>query len=456
MSDEIVIHQAELDSSPSPYGPRPSSGHHWRRALKWLGLTVLVLGAVAALYVAFNITKISANPFGFGKLKGEELGRINIMMLGVGDPGHAGENLSDTNLLISVDSRSHAIAIISIPRDTRVKIPGYGSGKINTAHAKGGIPTAKDTMETNLGVPVHYFVKANFSGLRQVVDAVGGVDVTNTTRLNDPEYPCDNNQYKRCGFKLAPGKHHLNGATTLKYVRCRKGTCGDDFGRAQRQQEVMQAIRQKVTSAGTLANPIALGRLVAAAGDNIQTDLSVNNVLRLNELTKKTPKNNIYNVVFNLQPGGFLVADPRGSGDLVPSSIDFDDIQEFVQNVFARAPIWSEQPKLVIQNGTTTPGLGGKFSGKLRLDGKDVTVQAVGNALTSDHTTSLIVDNSRGKKPHTIAYLERLLNVKAAIPGTSGAIAGGDVVVVLGSDYASSIGAVSPGSASPAANTSPR
>ncbi|HUC20080.1 MAG TPA: LCP family protein, partial [Candidatus Polarisedimenticolaceae bacterium] len=246
MSDEIFIDQKELDSSPDRR--KPSSWQHWRRAIKWLLATVLVFGGLAALFVAFNVTKISANPFGFGKLKGEDQGRINIMMLGVGDPGHAGENLSDTNLLISLDTRSHAVAVISIPRDTRVKIPGYGSGKINSAHAKGGIPTAKATMETNLGVPVHYYVKANFSGLRQVVDAVGGVDVNNTTLLSDSDYPCDNNQYKKCGFKLAPGNHHLDGATALKYVRCRKGTCGDDFGRAARQQEVMQAIRAKATS----------------------------------------------------------------------------------------------------------------------------------------------------------------------------------------------------------------
>ncbi len=433
MNEEITIHQNELDNS---LYQRQSSGHHWRRALKWLGATILVFGGLIALYVAFNITKISANPFGFGKLDGESQGRVNIMLLGVGDPGHAGESLSDTNLLISIDTKSKAVAIISIPRDTRVWIPGYGSGKINLAHAKGGIPTARETIETNLGVPVHYYVKANFSGLRQVVDAVGGIDVNNPTALADLEYPCASNQYKRCGFKLSAGKHHLDGATALQYVRCRKGTCGDDFGRAARQQEVMQAIRQEATSAGTIANPIALGRLVAAAGDNIETDLSINNVLRLNELTKQVPKNAIYNIVFSIQPGKFLATDARGSGDLVPTGGDFEEIQDFVQNVFSRAPLWSEAPKLVIQNGTTTAGLGGKFNQKLRLDGKDLEVLAVTNALTTNHPATQIIDYSRGKKPHTITYLERLLKVKATIPASSTAANASDVVIILGNDYA--------------------
>ena len=436
MNDEIVIHQHELDDSPQRQNI--SSGHHWRRALKWLGLAIAVFGGLLALYVAFNLTKISANPFGFGKLNGESEGRVNIMMLGVGDPGHAGESLSDTNLLISVNTRTSVVAIIGIPRDTRVKIPGYGSGKINTAHAKGGVPTASDTIETNLGVPVHYYVKANFSGLKQVVDAVGGVDVNNPTALADVEYPCASNQYKRCGFKLAAGKHHLDGATALQYVRCRKGTCGDDFGRAARQQEVMQAIRQKATSAGTVANPITLGKLVSAAGDNIQTDLSVNNILRLSELTKQASKGSIYNVVFSLQPAGFLITDPRGSGDLVPASEDFEDIQTFVQNIFERAPIWSEQPSLVVQNGTTTPGLGGKFSQKLRFDGKDVTVVAVANATTTDYQATQIIDYSRGKSPHTIKYLQRLLKVKATLPTNAATTSAGDVVVILGNDYAQS------------------
>ncbi|HUC20848.1 MAG TPA: LytR C-terminal domain-containing protein, partial [Candidatus Polarisedimenticolaceae bacterium] len=191
--------------------------------------------------------------------------------------------------------------------------------------------------------------------------------------------------------------------------------------------------------------PVALGKLVAAAGDNIQTDLSINNLLRLNELTKQTPKSSIYNVVFSYEPNGFLMKDPRGSEDALPASGDFDDIQSFVQNIFARAPLWSEQPTLVIQNGTSTPGLGGKFNNKLRLDGKDITVLAVANALTHDHATTLIIDRTNGKKPKTISYLEALLKVKASQPdATAPPATTADVLVVLGSDYAASSGSASP------------
>ncbi len=435
MNEEYIIHQEELDSSEAPASKRPT-GHYWRRAFKWLAITVIVVGGSVALFVGINLSKISVNPFGFGQLKGEGQGRVNIMMLGIGDPGHAGGNLSDTNILVSVDTRKHQVAVISIPRDTRVKVPGYGQAKINTANANGGIPVAKQVFESSLGVPVHYYVRANFTGLSDVVDAVGGVDVNNATLLVDKSYPCEKNQYKECGFRLAPGKHHLDGATALQYVRCRKGTCGDDFGRAERQQEVMQAIRTKATAAGTIANPIAVGKLIAAAGNNIETDLSVNNLMRLNELTKQTPKSSIYNVVFNTKEGGFLSQLP--GSDIVPTSGNFNDIREFVQQIFVRAPIWSEHPTVIIQNGTSTVGLGGRFSGKLRLDGKDLSVLAVANALTHDNATTQIIDYTGGKKLHALAYLEGILKVKSKPPTVPLANPPADIVVILGDDYAAS------------------
>ena len=452
MNDEITINQDELMSeAPRSRGSRFPNWPHWRRALKWLGFTLLLAIIAVAAFLYINIAKISINPFGFGSLKGESLGRVNIMMLGVGDPGHDGENLSDTDMVISLNTRTHQIALISIPRDTRVPIPGNGYGKINNANAYGGVSLAKTVFQNTLGIPIDYYVKANFTGLREVVDAVGGVDVNNTTYLSDSSYPCDNNQYRSCGFTLAPGHYHLNGTTALKYVRCRKGTCGDDFGRATRQQQVMQSIRSRAASAGTLGNPVALAKLVSAAGGNIQTDLSLNNMLRLDQLTKQTASSNIFSIVFNLLPDGFLISDPQGSSDLLPVGGDFSQIQTFVQSIFTQGPIWAEHPTVVIENGTTTPGIGGKFSQKLKDDGYDVTVSAVTNALTQDHTTSQVIDYSGGKDAHTLAYLESLLKLKQATPpAVPTKYPPADIVVILGSDYAASL---APATTTPAAQS---
>lgn len=445
MRDEIVISQEELDlpngrseSGGTAYATQVKRGFNWKRFFKYLAVVVGVIIVAVVAFVMFNLFKVTGNPFSFGALKGERDGRVNIMLLGVGDPGHAGENLSDTNIILSIDTRNNQVAIISIPRDLRVKIPEYGYSKINNAHAQGGVKGAKQVYEESFGVPIHYYVKANFSGLKQVVDAVGGVDVENKTMLYDPEYPCDNNQYRACGFKLAAGKHHLDGKTALKYVRCRKGTCGDDFGRAERQQQVMESIRSRATSAGVVANPVALGKLVDAAGKNIETDLSVNNLLRLNQLTKDADPSKVIRIVFNIEPGGFLVSSGTSS-DLVPEAGDFSEIKAFVKEVFKYGPIWMERPNIIVENGTTTPGIAAAFQEKLEEDSYTLNILALTNALQRNHQTSQIIDYTNGKKPNSSSYLQGLLKVQPAPPAKVVNTSPADFVIILGADFASTI-----------------
>ena len=417
----------------------------WKKVLGVFAGVVLIAAAAAGIYVFTHLSKISSNPFGgFGKLTGEADGRVNVLLLGVGDPGHDGEQLADTNMVISLNTKTNQVAMISIPRDTRVSIPGYGQAKINQAHSDGyyeggekeGIELAKKTVSQTLGVPIHYYIKANFTGLKQIVDAVGGVEINVTDSLYDPEYPCDNNQYKSCGFKMSPGLQRMDGLTALKYARCRKGDCGDDFGRALRQQQVITAVREKVASSSTITNPAKLNDLFNAVSDNIRTDLSINNMLRVNELSKKVEKSQIINVVFSLKDNGFLKSDPSGSSDLLPVGGTFRDIQAFVKDVFKYGPIWAEEPTVAIENGTETAGLASKFSDKLEKDGYSISVVSVGNALSRDYDKSVIIDNTDGKKPKTIEYLENLLGVKASKPEKPVKNPVSDIEIIVGADQA--------------------
>ena len=248
-----------------------------KRFILFTLLFLLIAGGAIFAYLATRAGKISTNPFNFStKLKGEDEGRVNILLLGVGDPGHDGETLADTNMVVSLDTKNNKVALISIPRDTKVSIPGEGYHKINNAHALGelkkppqGIELAQKTVEDTLDIPIHYYVRANFSGLKQAVDAVGGIDIDVKEALNDPEYPCDKNEWKSCGFKLKAGPTHMDGATALKYARCRKANCGDDFGRALRQQEVLRKVQEKAGSMETLSDPKKLGALIETAANNI-------------------------------------------------------------------------------------------------------------------------------------------------------------------------------------------
>lgn len=455
---EAPTDQAQPGDSPLPHGAQapgkrrgvksrgsrtnnPKKPFKQQKWWKWLlGLTLLS-GLLAFAFLSFQVTKITSNPFSWGKLKGEADGRINILLLGVGDPGHAGEGLADTNMVISLNTKTNQVAMISIPRDLRVKVPGYGYQKINNAHAEGDIPLAIKTVEQNLDIPIHYYVRANFTGLKQAVDAVGGVDINVTEQLYDPEYPCDKNENRSCGFKLKPGLTHMDGTLALKYARCRKGNCGDDFGRALRQQEVLQAVRTKATSLGTLANPAKLNALLGSAANNIKTDLSINNIMRLSDFSDKFSNSNTINVVFSLKPNGFLKSDTGGTSDLLPVGGSFNAIQQFVNNVFVVGPVWKEEPTVVIQNGTTTVGVAKKLSDQITNGkyGDLIDILALTNAPTRDYTTSQIIDYTGGKKPATAAYLQSLVGVA---PTTSAKTAAGkaavgpaDFVIILGTDY---------------------
>lgn len=422
-----------------------------RKRIKRIGIFALIALFVALgvgfFYFVLKAGKVSTNPFNFStKLKGEDEGRVNIMILGIGDPGHAGETLADTNMVLSIDTKNNKAAFISVPRDTRVYIPGKGYAKMNYAHAAGeaedppdGIGVAKATLEENLGIPIQYYVRANFSGLKQAVDAVGGIDIDVKEPLSDPEYPCEKNENKSCGFKLAAGPTHMDGSLALKYARCRKGTCGDDFGRGLRQQEVLNAIKDKALSAGTLSDPKKLNSLVNAFADNVKTNMSLSEMQRAYDLSKKIIKENTYNVVFSLEPNGFLKSDPTSS-DLLPASGNFEEIKKFVKNVFLLAPIWVEQPSIVIENGTPTIGVAGKLEDKITNLGLPIDVIAVQNAKTKDYTTSKIIDYSGSKVPNTIKYFEDLLGVKAeSAPEGQKALQGQDIIIILGSDYAEKI-----------------
>jgi len=306
----------------------------WRRVLLFIALVILVVGAAYAAYIGTIVAKISTNSWQIGPLSSDNADRTNVLVLGVGDPGHAGENLSDTIMLLSLDGQTHRMAQISIPRDLRVAVPGYGNNKINTANALGGVNLAEQTVTDTFDVPVNYYVKTNFSGLKDLVDAVGGVDVTVKDRLVDPEYPCDGNQYKVCGLDIEPGLQHMDGTRALQYVRCRKGTCGDDFGRAARQQELLALLRPKLMDPMLLLSPTRLKHLADAAQKGIHTDMGLVQLLELANSWRVDSANQPMNLVLSTANGGYLRSDPFGSSDLLPIGGNFSAISDRIKAIF--------------------------------------------------------------------------------------------------------------------------
>lgn len=444
---------------------RKGIGKHlsWRRVLAAFLILAGIVGAVfgyrlfmASRQVFSGSAQLAPALDDLGKLKGEGDGRVNIALLGIGGGSHSGSALSDTIMVASLDVKTKDVAIVSVPRDLYVKIPGYGSDKINTAHAYGeqddykggGGALAKETLENNLGVPIHYYARIDFDGFKKAIDVVGGIDITNKTNLNDPEYPCDTNQYRSCGYTLKPGQYHLNGLQALKYARCRKGTCGDDYGRAARQQEVLVALRKKAMSLGTISNPGKIAALIDVVGGNFKTDLSFNEIKKLVSIGKDIDTNKIISKVLTNSPNDGSVplvenGNIGGASVVIPAAGigNFTAIKAFMRSLFVDNYIKTENAKVEIQNGTTRAGLAATTAALLK--GYAYNVIGITTADKTTYAKSVIYDYTGGKKPSTIKYLENRFKVKAVKAAAPAAVTAADgtistvpeIRIIIGNDY---------------------
>ncbi|MFK4424578.1 LytR family transcriptional regulator [Bacillus sp. RC51] len=184
---------------------------------------------------------------------------ISILLMGV-DQEDNGTGRSDSLMLFTLNPKTKSMKITSIPRDSYTEIVGKGKkDKINHAYAFGGIDMAVKTVENFLNVPVDHYIEVNMAGFRDIVDAVGGVDVN-----NDLEFTSRDQHF-------AKGNIHLNGETALKYTRMRYEDPRGDFGRQMRQRQVIQAVIKKGASVSSLAS---YGDVLKAIEKNVKTSLT--------------------------------------------------------------------------------------------------------------------------------------------------------------------------------------
>jgi LCP family protein required for cell wall assembly len=208
--------------------------------------------------------------------------RLNVLLIGLdAGPGRTAE-LTDTLIVVSLDPVGETVTMISIPRDT-VNVPlgggdvyepkinsllGYAQRHPETFGKDAGFATLKTAIGELLGIEVHYHVQADLAGFVAVVDAVGGVDVDVKRALDDPKYGFPDG---RRGWSIGVGRHHLNGEDALAYARIRRTTGESDFTRAERQQQVLVAIRNAATRGDSLL--LRLPALLDAVGNAIRTDM---------------------------------------------------------------------------------------------------------------------------------------------------------------------------------------
>ncbi|MGN1401825.1 MAG: LCP family protein [Bacillus sp. (in: firmicutes)] len=200
---------------------------------------------------------------------------FSVLLLGV-DERKGDKGRSDTMIVLSANPAKGKIHMLSIPRDTRTDIIGKGiQDKINHAYAFGGPEMSLDTVENFLDIPIDYYVKVNMEGFKDLVDAVDGVTVNNESAFT----------YE--GVTFEEGFIDLNGEEALKYSRMRYEDSNGDFGRQNRQRQVIQSIINKGASASILTN---YRDVLHALGDNVQTNMSFSDMMNIQKNYKSAAK----------------------------------------------------------------------------------------------------------------------------------------------------------------------
>lgn len=188
-----------------------------------------------------------------------------------------GSFLTQTMILVRVDPATHHAVMLSIPRDLYVPIASGGSAKIDAAYSYGGAKDAIQTVENNFNVTVDYWAWVGLTGLVQVVNQLGGVDLVGQMPVLDVQYPYDltgKNPYANQRIAVLPGPQRLDGVNALTYARSRHGALLEDIARNQKQQELLVDIKD----AAKLMNVTDIPRIASALGSLVRTDMSIGQI----------------------------------------------------------------------------------------------------------------------------------------------------------------------------------
>ena len=202
-------------------------------------------------------------------------GKKNIVVMGC-DIRKDDVGRSDTLFVVMLDKSKKNAALLSVPRDTRVKIKGHGWDKINAAFAYGGQKLTRETVQDFLGIKLDNYVLVDFRGFKGLVDAVGGVDINVEKRMYyyDP--------YDGFEIDLRPGMQHMDGKTAMQYVRYRDEE--GDIGRIRRQQKFLMALYRHIASKNIIAKIPGVSKQIMSM---VKTDLSLKEMVELGNVMRE-------------------------------------------------------------------------------------------------------------------------------------------------------------------------
>lgn len=414
------------------------------RSTSWVSVVIVivlgsVVGVAAGTFLAWWLPIASAthtspwqamagNPFG-----GKE--QVRILMIGEDDTSKRnanGHGLSDTLVVMAFDTRTKEARALSIPRDTRVEIPGHGTCKINSAHVYGGPELTRQVVHELLGADIDYYIKTNTSGLRGLVDLVGGVYI----KVDKDMRYTDRHGGLHINLKASSEKQLLNGEQAEGYVRFRHDRYGDSGydivdgkkvpqGRIVRQQYFMRALANRILSMEHKRDRADVLRQ-AIERKYIVTDLNLKDWDGLADFFKDFEPTKMAMDVLPGEPGNV-----HGASYWLP---DYDKIGDLVaRNLYFQGPVGGDTTATVeVLNGSGIAGAAGKVAEQLKEAGFEVT--RTDNADSFGYTRCAIISHKPKDEP--VQRLAKLLNCdETDITEDTARAKGADVTVIVGRDF---------------------
>jgi LCP family protein required for cell wall assembly len=351
---------------------------------------------------------------------------------------------TDTMILLTIDPLTKTAGMLNIPRDLWVSIPGFEYGRINTAYPLGisydvpggGPALAMQTIESLLGVPIDYYAIIDFYAFEQFIDELGGINVHVPSTISVDPIGHNNTVI------LEEKDYLLDGPTALAYARARH-TEGGDFDRAQRQQQVILAIKDRVIDLGPAELASRAPALYNKLAAGIHTNLSLDDAIRLGWLALDVPFSSIQRGAIAPPKAVMLAKSPDGSQDIlipIPDQIRLIRDQVFASSSMAnpvltggddRTNMQSEGASIILSNGTYVEGLANDTQTYLQSQGANVVATQ-----NSDYNTFTRIIDYTGN-PYTDRFLVDLMkispyNISLQYDPNSPV----DVLVILGDDWA--------------------
>ena len=333
-----------------------------KKVIKRSILTILLLVVGAGVFLGIkdlnvidkvfhgNLFSDVQSLFSSTKLNGESTGRVNILLAGYQGAQSDEGALTDSIMVVSIDTKNNTAFTLSIPRDLWVNVPGDGHEKINAANTNtsfnqpgyfsGGMGQLQAIIQQDLGITLNYYALIDYAAFEDAVNAVGGITVN--IQSPDPRGLYDTNVDKAHGgpLKLPNGPVNLNGLSALALALARGdsryayGFPASDIDRTTHQRQMLIALENKALSVGVITNPITISQLVSSVGNNVKTNLSLADVLRLAQLAKAIKTSNIASDGLSYGGTNPLLTSyiaPDGEDALAPSAglDNFSQIQNF-------------------------------------------------------------------------------------------------------------------------------